>query len=497
MGSKKYPKQGYLDHIATRFFSLGTNATTFRDMTTYELTTVNSKSILTLVPIYLDHIFNPLLSKDCYLTEIHNICGETGEDGGVVYSEMQSSENQSQEILMYSLLRQLSNENEPFFYEAGGRLDSIRNELNLEKIKIFHKKFYVPKNVAVVVCCSNLTSESLVEMFDKFEAENFAEVCAPIESRRKKFKNQQSEKEKVFVESNRNENSFFDSENFVSLVDSSSSDDSAEKTVKSNETQSSRTENRSIDKFQEIFYPIENEEENLGQLVFAYRLESIFEIENFTAIDVLLTTLFDDDISIFYKEFIEFPNVFCSNIDHDWFNYSERILVIQFEAVRTENLTLLAEKFGSTLLSIVDSAEHQQHLLTQIRNNIKKEIQLHLDEIEKEPLDYLTDLCCLDHISELSATSTYQEKQNNEELQFHRFFMRKSFLEQLYEKPISFWYDLIRKYLIEWDASKRTVILLKPSYDLLVEQEGKTKIYSDHAEVQIWMTKRPMNEFVV
>jgi hypothetical protein len=49
--------------------------------------------------------------------------------------------------------------------------------------------------------------------------------------------------------------------------------------------------------------------------------------------DVLLTTLFDEDISIFYKEFLEIPNTLCSSIDHDWLNYPERVLTITFEGL--------------------------------------------------------------------------------------------------------------------------------------------------------------------
>ena len=39
---------------------------------------------------------------------------------------------------------------------------------------------------------------------------------------------------------------------------------------------------------------------------------------------------------------------------------------------------------------------------------------------------------------------------------------------------MSYWYELIKKYLLEWDSTKRTIILLKPSNELLVEQQGKT-----------------------
>ncbi|CAF1673332.1 unnamed protein product, partial [Didymodactylos carnosus] len=67
------------------------------------------------------------------------------------------------------------------------------------------------------------------------------------------------------------------------------------------------------------------------QVAFGYRLASIYDMDTYTALDVLLTTLFDDDISIFHKQFIEMPNTLCSSIHHDWHNYIERVLIVTFE----------------------------------------------------------------------------------------------------------------------------------------------------------------------
>ena len=93
------------------------------------------------------------------------------------------------------------------------------------------------------------------------------------------------------------------------------------------------TDTSMFNEYKEVCYPVEDNEENLGQVAFGYRLESIYQMEIYTALDVLLTTLFDEDISIFYKEFIEMPNTLCSSIDHDWLNYPERVLTITFEGM--------------------------------------------------------------------------------------------------------------------------------------------------------------------
>lgn len=491
LGSEKYPQQGYLDYISAQHYSLGTNATTYRDMTTYELTTVNQKSLSTLLPVYLDHIFNPLLTNDCYLTEIHHISGETGEDAGVVYSEMQASENQPEEILLFSALRHLWSDQCPYYYECGGRLESIRNELTLDKIKVFHQKFYKPTNVAVILCGGGINSQEILDILDRFEQENFFFN----ENQRKKTKltnekfpfiqiNQASFDENsvssdtftktnpISIDTNKlmaqittndgGDSSFVDSENFVSNGDLSlpSSPSSLHPSIEIDTSVLSRHMNE----YKEVCYPAEDNDENLGQVAFGYRLESIYEMEIYTALDVLLTTLFDDDISIFYKEFLELPNTLCSSIDHDWFNYPERVLLIVFEGVEVDNLTLVADKYFSTLYSILNLQYNQDEFLVQLKRNIQKKIQLHLNELEIDPYSYLTDLCCLDHISELST------KTSNEQ-HLDKFFQNKIYLEHLLTQNATYWFDLIRKYLLEWDTNKRTIVLLKPSNDLLLEQQ--------------------------
>ena len=153
-----------------------------------------------------------------------------------------------------------------------------------------------------------------------------------------------------------------------------------------------------------------------------------------------------------------------------------------FIGVEVEKLTLVADKYASVLYSIINSSENNEQLLIQLRQNIKKEIEYHSDEIEKEPFDYLTDLCCLDHISELSTSSTAQKNfttdehkiDDDDDDRFHQFLIRKKHLNRLFDRSISYWHELIKKYLLEWDSSRRKIILLKPSHALLLEQEGKT-----------------------
>lgn len=70
----------------------GTNAWTDTDHTCYTIYTAGDAGMLTLLPIYLDHILRPTLTDEGFITEVHHIDGD-GEDAGVVYCEMQGREN--------------------------------------------------------------------------------------------------------------------------------------------------------------------------------------------------------------------------------------------------------------------------------------------------------------------------------------------------------------------------------------------------------------------
>ncbi len=119
LGSKDYPYAGILDILANKCFASGTNAWTDVDNTTYTLSTLEKCGFLQLLPVYLDHILNPLLNESGYITEVYHVNGE-GEDAGVVYSEMQSVENEDENVVQRAMHRAIyPNENCGYRYETG------------------------------------------------------------------------------------------------------------------------------------------------------------------------------------------------------------------------------------------------------------------------------------------------------------------------------------------------------------------------------------------
>jgi Zn-dependent M16 (insulinase) family peptidase len=64
----------------------------FKDHTSYTVKTIGASGMKKFVPIYADHLINPLLTPENYRSEVYHVTKD-GEEAGVVYSEIQDSEN--------------------------------------------------------------------------------------------------------------------------------------------------------------------------------------------------------------------------------------------------------------------------------------------------------------------------------------------------------------------------------------------------------------------
>ncbi|KAF9822062.1 hypothetical protein IEO21_00056 [Rhodonia placenta] len=149
MGSEKYPYKGIIDHLANRGFSNGTNAWTDTDHTAYTVSTAGEQGFLQLLPIYVDHILYPTLTKAGFITEVHHIDGK-GQDSGVVYSEMQGRENTSGDLMALQMQRLLNPPGSAYRSETGGLMEALR-KLKVEQIRDYHHKYYVPHNLSLIV----------------------------------------------------------------------------------------------------------------------------------------------------------------------------------------------------------------------------------------------------------------------------------------------------------------------------------------------------------
>lgn len=134
MGSKTYRYKGFLDKLATRAYA-NTNAWTATDHTAYSLDAAGWEGFAQLLPVYLEHLILPRLTDAACYTEVHHVDG-SGNDAGVVYSEMQGFESDLENLMHWKYKRMMYPEGVGFRYETGGRLDQLRI-LTVDRIREF------------------------------------------------------------------------------------------------------------------------------------------------------------------------------------------------------------------------------------------------------------------------------------------------------------------------------------------------------------------------
>ena len=165
MGSRSYKFKGILDKLATRAYS-NTNAWTATDHTAYTLDTAGWEGFAQILPVYLEHVLLPTLTDEGCYTEVHHVDG-TGRDAGVVYSEMQGTQNSQAELMDIRARRLLYPEDVGFHYETGGLMEQLR-VLTADRIRDFHKTMYQPKNLCLVLI-GEIDHSNLLQILDNFE----------------------------------------------------------------------------------------------------------------------------------------------------------------------------------------------------------------------------------------------------------------------------------------------------------------------------------------
>ncbi|KAJ2607921.1 hypothetical protein EV177_005248 [Coemansia sp. RSA 1804] len=148
-GSKCYPTSGYLGVLATHNYSVGTNAWTRNDCTCYTFSASAEDGVANVLPVFLDHVLNPILSDANFATEVYHY-DETGKENGVVFSEMSSKENKESVLSIYHLRKLMYNSSATFAHYSGGKTYDIASLTNKEIID-YHHKYYDANNVTVLL----------------------------------------------------------------------------------------------------------------------------------------------------------------------------------------------------------------------------------------------------------------------------------------------------------------------------------------------------------
>ncbi|KAI9505783.1 hypothetical protein BX070DRAFT_220766 [Coemansia spiralis] len=148
-GSKNYPDRGYLDALANCNYSTGTNAWTDSDNTCYTLSAGSEGALANVLPAFLDHVLSPLLRDVHFVTEVYHY-DTTGKEQGVVFSEMVSFENDEPELSFLQLSQLMFNTQATYAHYFGGKTTGIALLTNEEVIE-YHRKFYDANNITIVL----------------------------------------------------------------------------------------------------------------------------------------------------------------------------------------------------------------------------------------------------------------------------------------------------------------------------------------------------------
>ncbi|KAI6173175.1 Peptidase M16 inactive domain protein [Aphelenchoides besseyi] len=171
MGSKLFPYKGALDLLSLQALSVGgTNAFTSQEYTSYTVKTIGSTGMQQFLPIYGDHLLNPILNHRNYQTEVYHI-NEKGQEAGVVYSEMQEIEKNLDNMVHFKRLQNVYPTCPALHVQTGGRLKEIRELCSAERVQDYHRRFYHLRNMWIMLVGS-MKPEELLKYVDQIDQSN-------------------------------------------------------------------------------------------------------------------------------------------------------------------------------------------------------------------------------------------------------------------------------------------------------------------------------------
>ncbi|AOA65125.1 Putative metalloprotease [Komagataella phaffii CBS 7435] len=293
LGSKNYPYKGVLDILGNLAFSQ-TNAWTSTDQTVYTLTTAGWDGFRSLLPIYLEHLIQPTLTEEGFVTEVYHVDGN-GKEKGVVFSEMHGIQNQHWFHVWLNAQRALY-PHSAYRSETGGLMENLR-KLNNKDIVDYHKSYYVPENLCVIISGSIDESELLSTMTD-FDNQ------IPLDLPKLKAR------------------PWIDSRHDIAPTE----------TI-----------------FKTVEFP--DKDESSGEVLFSWIGPIVDDTLKNVAIDIMGSYLTSGPISLLQKEFVECADPLAYAVSYYTEDYYHTNLNIELKGVPTEKLDFVAER----VLSIIKS----------------------------------------------------------------------------------------------------------------------------------------------
>ncbi len=148
MGSEKYPVKDPFLYMKKSSLYTFMNALTYPDKTIYPIASQNKKDYFHLMDVYLDAVFNPILSEEAFRTEgwRYELASPDAEIkyNGVVYNEMKGNYSSPYRYIFDTINSNLFPDT-PYAYVSGGDPADIP-KLTYKEFKAYHENYYHPSN---------------------------------------------------------------------------------------------------------------------------------------------------------------------------------------------------------------------------------------------------------------------------------------------------------------------------------------------------------------
>lgn len=443
LGSDLYPFKGVLDTLANRAFASGTNAWTANDHTAYTLTTAGSDGFLRMLPVYLDHVFFPTLTKEGFVTEVYHV-NDKGQDAGVVFSEMQGRENSPADLMELKSQRMLYPTSSAYRSETGGLMSALR-VLNIDKIRDYHHQYYAPHNAALVVC-GPLSRHDLLNSL------------APVEERLVSKRNASPEGPRGW------KRPFVETDSAVPpTIDGSKIElpglDPADPPASGSKPDSKR---------RRAFIDFPEKDESVGEIQISWVGPKFQDWITSEAVNILSTYLTDSPVSAIQKAFVERDDPLCTGADIMSSDKAGASLIsAYFSSVPSDQLDRLDQQLIDLLAGIVKNGIDMERMHMVIKRDKLKV----LSHLETKPADSFADLLITDF---LYGSRTGED--------LHTALEDMKRYDELLTWTSKQWTDLLQKYLID---NPRLVVVGRPSSALSDKLKADTKALEEERKKKL------------
>ncbi len=170
-GSRKYPVKDVFIELLKTSLATFLNAMTFQDKTLYPCASLNKKDFANLVSVYLDSVFNPLLTEDAFTQERQ-----------IVFNEMKGTISSLDQIICRHVARDLFDNS--FSFASDGIPTDIRG-LTFDHFKTTHSHYYHPANSHIFaygnlpVSAHTKLLSSYLDKFDKLAVDTTISATLP------------------------------------------------------------------------------------------------------------------------------------------------------------------------------------------------------------------------------------------------------------------------------------------------------------------------------